>query len=295
MSSIVIRGLESERPASPHDCALLIAAPLDRESFFADLERRDKEFARNFQSQFPALNDDALWRVYQPYAQLAAEVAARAAALGVRVAGGATFADFLRIVCEAPVVTLVAHWRSARFRREDIADAAAVRAYLEQHANLADSAAEPAWDRLNALLDRIAGEDEENPAGSSGYEAARQYRWQGARAQIEPGLGGAVRGGAAVEFADGFHLVGEIVAGIPAGYAGTLDLTVCQSVMLGEEVKRKCRHSLVLTSSGLASMDYRFALYRQVLELLAARPQPFEDAVVNVRKALLKKYGKKQP
>lgn len=291
MSSIVIDGLGSELPTSPRDCVLLIAAPLDRDRFFADLERRDKEFARNFQRQFAALNDAALWRAYEPYASVAKEVGTRVSELGVRVIENVTLADFRDSLTAYEVTTLVGHWRSARFREDDIVNAAAVRAYIQNHGVGCEG---PEWDCLNQLLDSISTEDEGNPRGSPGYAVEQQYAWQQARSQIEKDLAGAVRGGAAVEFGDGFHGIHEIVDGIPAEYAGTLDLTVCQSVMLGEEVKRKCRRSLVLTSAGPTTMDYRFALYGQVIEVLAVRPLPFEDATVAVRKSLIGKYGRKK-
>jgi hypothetical protein len=57
-------------------------------------------------------------------------------------------------------------------------------------------------------------------------------------------------------------------------------------------VRRKCRKSLVLTSADMTSMDFRFAVYHQVIEILARSPRPFEDVVIDVRKAFVIRYGK---
>src|SRR5689334_18190086 len=128
----MINEVENGRPIKPRDCTLLIAAPLDREHFFADLERNDKEFARNFQRDYEALNNNALWRAYESYAGLAKEVIGRVSELGVRVVERASLADFHREICANEVITLVAHWRSARFREFDIEDPAGVRGYLQR-------------------------------------------------------------------------------------------------------------------------------------------------------------------
>jgi len=284
---------EVERAVTPGDCTLLISAPLDREQFFADLERNDKEFARNFQSERPNFTDEALWRRYEPYAGMAKEVGRRARELGVRVVENASLADFQREICANQVITLFAHWRSARFREADIADSAGVQAYLQKK-GWKEEAGCAEWEELNAILDSIAGDDEDHVEGSAGYRVARQYAWHAARSGMEAELGDSIRGGAAVEFAEGFQLISEVLRTIPPTYSGTLDLTVCQSVMLGEEVKRECRHCLVLASASDTTMAYRFALYRQVIEVLATKPQPFVACAVSIRKELIRKYGKKK-
>jgi len=120
--------------------------------------------------------------------------------------------------------------------------------------------------------------------------SAEQFRWQEKRHTIEAAVPGAFRGGAAVEFADGFRTIEEITGGVSRSYSGTLDLTVCQSVLLGEMVRRKCPNSSVLASAANTSMDFRFATYHQVIEVLAGSPRPFEDAVIDVRKALIQRY-----
>ena len=281
-----------EPPVSPRDCALLIGAPLTRESFLADLDRPDKDFAKSFQRERPNLNEEALWRAYEPYAALAKAVCARVSELGVVVIDNATLADFHRTAPGMPVITLVGHWRSARFRDGDILDVKRVSQYVDPTAAAAASA-ELLAEALNQLLDRPNAEYDDVVPGSFGELVALQYKWQAARTQIERQLNGAVCGGAAVEFADGFRGVAEILNGLPLDFSGVLDLTVCQSVLLGEEVKRRCRHCLVLTAADLTTLDYRFALYRQTVEVLASQPQPYQDAIVGIRKLLNKKYGKK--
>jgi hypothetical protein len=178
-------------------------------------------------------------------------------------------------------------------------DAARIRAHLGNTVTAEDSGngedeRERLCSALNSLLDEgrtSAGAD--SPMGHGGLSAL-QFRWYERRAIVEASMPGAFRGGAAVEFAGGFRTIEEIAGAISPSYAGTLDLTICQSVLLGETIRRKCGKCLVLTSAETTSMDFRFAVYHQVIEILARSSRPFEDVVIDVRKTLVLRYGKPQ-
>jgi hypothetical protein len=42
------------------------------------------------------------------------------------------------------------------------------------------------------------------------------------------------------EFADGLYTIDAVVSAVPAAYKGILDLTMCNSLFLGEQLKRLC-------------------------------------------------------
>lgn len=272
---------------------MLLSIPLDRAAFFAGLDDPARDYVRQFRLKRPNQTGESLWKAYRPYAELAADVCERVEKHNVRVVQSATLDALHAGIQTALVTTLVAHWRSALFRPEDIASPDQIAAYLQADASRQGNA-ELAL-RLNSMLKSADPRFDDVLPGSDGEAAARQRKWYIRRRELEPVLGVALRGGAAVEFADGFYSVREILAGFPVQFTGVLDLTVCQSALLAEEVRAKCRRCLVLCNVDLTEIDFRLALYAQVIDVLAVKPQPFEDAVIKVRRSLVKRYAKKQP
>ena len=279
-----------ETPVSPRDCTLLVAIPLDRETFLADLTRQDKDFAKTYADETPNLNDLALWERYEPYAEITRYVCASVRRRGVTVVERATFADFCAALSSnQKVITLVAHWRSARFRAEDIQCPDQVREYLGNIAAAAGLDVSSLFsdirnrkklaDTLNLLLDWPNDKFENALPDSSGESAGRQYKWHTARLALEHRLGAAVKGGASVEFYEGFKTITDILAGFSPDFTGLLDLSVCQSVLLGEEVKRRYRNCMVTVFAINTRLDVRLAMYEALIELLARAPQPFETAL----------------
>jgi hypothetical protein len=183
-----------EDTVGPRDCALLIGAPLDRESFFADLRCPDKEFARHFLRERLNQTEAAQWEAYEPYASLAKDVCDQVRRKGTTVKESATLADFHETVPVMPVTTYVGHWRSACFRSGDIADAGRVRQYLARAGLLVPSKTDAEElpqlvDALNHILDRPNDEYDDVLPGSHGELAAAEYRWQAARHEIHRHLG----------------------------------------------------------------------------------------------------------
>jgi len=293
LATIEITNAIPESAVSPRDCALLNAAPLDRESFLADLNNSGKELARHVASELGNLPEDASWRLYEPHAQLGLEVCERAGKMDATVIQTATLADFHRVALIMPVTALFAHWRGARFKADDIVDPAAAIEYLRLRGHAGLGTNQSLADALNSVIDEIRN-DEEIVDGTRGGAVASEYSDLEARLRLDRELGGAVRGGAAVEFAAGFQPIAEIVAGLPVDLSGILDLTVCRSVVLGEEIKRRCRDCIVHKNAGSTSMSFRFGVFAQVLEVLRSEPQPYTDAVYKVRNGLIGKYGKRK-
>jgi hypothetical protein len=96
----------------PADCALLLAVPLRRSEFLADLAA-GTDFLAHFVARQRSRDIDVLWATYDASAAMAYASAERARRRGVTVRRRAVLADFARCLHEFQVVTLVAHWRAA--------------------------------------------------------------------------------------------------------------------------------------------------------------------------------------
>ena len=95
----------------PSDCALLVAVPLQRSEFLADLAA-GTDFLAQFVAAQRSRDIDILWATYDASAGVAAASAERARRHGVTVVQRAGLADFARALNAFQVVTLVAHWRA---------------------------------------------------------------------------------------------------------------------------------------------------------------------------------------
>jgi hypothetical protein len=279
----------AEAPVQPSDCALVVSVPLDRSAFDADLTA-GTDFLRQFAARQAARDVDVLWRLYEPAAVSVARTAARASRRGVVVRTRATATDFAHCVLQHHVVTLVAHWRSARFRASDILDPQTAGRMLRQ--NLRDGSddmdAEDVALALNCAVDPTGASGvpvQMDDAGAAAAETARQYRMWRARLDLEQRLGPSVRaGGPAVEFADGPMPVERTAAALPATFAGVLDLTVCNSTVLAEEVRKRCRHGAIIANAFAATLDLRMWFYDRALSVMERRRVAYQDAVYIVRR-----------
>jgi hypothetical protein len=272
----------------PSDCALVVSVPLDRSAFDADLAA-GTDFLQQFAARQASRDVDMLWRLYEPAAVSVARTAVRAARRGVAVRTRATATDFAQCVAQHLVVTLVAHWRSARFRANDVLDPPAVVRMLRQSEHDApdDMRAEQAAQALNALIDPTGASTTPvriDDTGAAAAETTRQYRTWRARHDLEQRLGPSVRaGGPAVEFADGPMPVERAAASLPAAFAGVLDLTVCNSLLLAEEVRKRCLDGVIIANAFAATLDLRMSLYDRALNVMARRRIDYPDAVYIVR------------
>jgi hypothetical protein len=291
---------------STHDCSLVVAVPLDEDAFIHDLRfGPEGNFAKSFRDDGrAALPDTTVALAYKPYADLAQEVIRDVAQLGVKVIVNARLSDFADLIKAFRVTTIIAHWRDSRFWPSDIANHAFILAEIQRQGSpfamtvgelmttlpnqprpTVDSALSETVDFLNRLL--RANATASNGKGEAqrhlGALTRQQYEWHTRRRLLEQALPESFRGGAGLEFVDCFQVVDQILSTVPTDYAGTLDLTVCNSTVLAEEVRRKCRRCLVLANEQPATLDFRFAVYRQVIRSLARRSEPYEEAMFRIR------------
>jgi hypothetical protein len=196
----------------PADCALVVTVPLARAEFMADIHS-GTDFLDQFRARQRTRLLEVLWTVSEANVATAATIIARARRRGVTVCERSGLADFARCLEQYAVVTLVAHWRSARFRNNEFED---------------------------------------------------------------PG----------VEFADGVVGVERIVAAIPAGFSGVLDLSVCNSTLLAEQVRRHRHFGLVIANPFPVPLDIWMDLYDAAMRLVQHEGASYQDAVFMVQSSL---------
>lgn len=296
-----------ETPDSPSDCCLVVALPLEQEEFLRQLnDGPEGNFTKSFREFGRSkLSSQGVYFAYERFADLAKDVIRNVSNLGVTVVRSARLSDFASAVADFRVTTLFAHSRDARFLASDIVDAP----LLAQELTRPDSAVRKVADDLSKINGRTeqfpkTSQNAEMvlylnqliaPAGSAagaaspriGATTREQLGWCTRRRLIDDSLPGAFQGGASIEFSDGFQTLESILAVIPGIFSGKLDLTSCNSTVFAEEVRRKCRECLLMTNEESASLDFRLAIYRQVIRRLSRRPQPYEDALFVLRKELL--------
>jgi hypothetical protein len=277
----------------PSDCALVVTVPLERAEFMADIHS-GTDFLDQFRARQRTRLLEVLWTIYEASVVTTATIIARAKRRGVTVCRRSGLVDFTRCLEQHAVVTLVAHWRSARFRANEIEDPDAVRRLLFPEQAAGGSRHPPTADGIAEALNRRLECDFQRPAdgrvddsGQAAAETRRQYALWKARQDAQDRLGAAVRrGGPGVEFVEGVVDVDKIVAAIPASFSGVLDLTVCNSTLLAEEIRRRRRFGLFIGNAFPATLDTRMDLYDAAMRLVQHQGVNYQDAVFMVRSRL---------
>lgn len=268
---------------APPDCALLIGIPSDRLSFLRKLDGpRDGNFAESFRAN----SNELAWTGYRRFAERLSSVADEAEALGVRVFRTMALED-LAVAAVQRQVTIVSHSRDPRFRPADLADQSRIRAALcpsYESASQHDDGKELAQ-CLNAKYFPVR-------SGNQDLGTAIRFQLQLAtiRRQFDEHLPGAFRGGAGVEFAEGFEPFDTIASQFPPMFNGVIDLIVCNSLVLAELIRNRCARSLAIATSDLTFPETRLPLYIATIRLLARSPRPYDDAVQELNVILRSKF-----
>lgn len=285
---------------SPENCAIAVSIPLAREEFLRQFHLGvvGGYVHENTKDSGPAVPGEVHWGCYTPQAELFASVLNDVEKAGVKIVRNAAMGDFHSLLAQYDVVTLVAHWKSAIFRTSDLVDPAALSEALRRGdsllANLLsvsdmdDLIATGAPEPLLSCLNRVMLVDNPRPTKHSGLGQATRFQMtlHARREKIEACMPGMFRGGASVEFADGFHTVAEIVNALPEKMQCLLDLSVCNSLTLATKIKERCPGSYILCNEEVTHLTFRAAIYRQVIRSIKRRPGNFEEVTFSVRRLL---------
>jgi len=289
---------------TPRDCALLLAIPMSKAEFLADLRTgADKDLAKSLERRLSCAGKEIWQDVFSHLVRLIDEVAAKSAALGVEVLRQVRLSDLRPIIASHRVITLVAHWRFLGLEPADILDVGALKDQVEARASGAGEDQHPVESLLWAQAEIRNAESAQVLASAINrllVSGQHHYQWVPGDAKkgpcpeagltrvlLEETFLGIIRPGKCIELADGLCSVWDFIARVPCGYDGTMDLTVCNSLILGEAAKRARPSTTFIVNRQPATAQTRVQLYKHVIGRLAETPMPYWEAVSMVHKALL--------
>lgn len=301
---------------TPRDCALALAIPLTCQQFLDDLAHPEsKDYASHVKriNEQKSVDEEYYWNeVYGPLARNVTKICNEVEELDVTVNRRLRLADLTDLLGRFRVVTLVAHWRFTRIRPEDILD---VFSFLEAlqapqsrvQQSLLQAFTERSPQLLNGSLSGYTSTELQEKVAetiNSVIAAAHAlYRTGGAkggapvsddegldvrpldrltRVAVEQAFPSYIVPGRAIEFSEGMYSVEEILNVIPYSFSGLLDLTVCNSVIIGEVIKNYRPDCRVAVNRYPAELYVRMALYKQAITLLSRHPAPYMDVLTKI-------------
>ncbi len=216
------------------ECAVLFGIPVTRGEFEAAASHVPR--SDYMHGLLRGNSPDSVWDAdYGRVAGAAQQLIRTAHELGVSVYQRATLRDFSHATTHFPVVILFSHWRGAMFRGSDLAgDIQAIIDRLRQ-----DSVLQPVRpksantnsvvDALNAAvqnLSLIRGLPREVADSVVSTPSVAQTL---SRDLIDEAMSGLIEPGNRVEMFDGLHSLREMESALWKGFAGELDLALCNS------------------------------------------------------------------
>jgi hypothetical protein len=263
---------------SPRDCALLVGVPLNRQSFIAKYNRSwEGNFAQSF---LPNSDAERAWPHYADLVARMEESIRQVENAGVSVYRALT-KELLSAAMRYRVVTIASQARSAMFMPADILDSGAISCLAR--GGVSDEEAKKSASRdLNGLLSQMM-----KPVRDGlGRETRYQLELIRCRAEIEARHQGAFTGGAGIEFSSGFEKVTEVSEMFPPSFDGVVDLIVCNSLVLAEMIRVRCRHALSIAMGDITKPMLRFPMYVAIIQLLEKRPLAYDHAMRSIQRKM---------
>jgi hypothetical protein len=302
------------RATEPGACALAFAIPTTIEGFARDLGLgRAKDFAHHASHRPRALAAGrrafVAHNLYRRQAEVISETIDAVGREGVNVQTVLNPAGLRPLLEQYDVVTVITHWRPASFFPDDFLNPSVLAAKLR---GATDPLSVALWSHLSeASRQRLlrAGDaswendeprqtlaDEFNRFLTSRHLEGVAALWDGAtdgflayerREALDRAYPGALFPGNRAEFDDGLHTIEDVVAQVPADYTGILDLTICNSIFLGEEIRRRCpRCGMIATVEDPTTLSFRLRLYKHAIKVLACGGRNYLDVCLALREGL---------
>jgi hypothetical protein len=287
---------------------------LGGEQFEADLKVGSlKDFARSIYRRYPSQTPKGVWDgVLESVAARVLEIMDEVSERGVHVVENATIADLPSLFGTCDVVTILSHWRPGWIFADQIRDPSAIEAKLAASPNalttqlreagrallsdLSAATAEPFPKAFCRVANSLMASSDLGPSVCP-PEWHRSdnltYRVHANRAALDAMFVDEVVPGNRMEFADGVRSIDDILAAIPAGFEGTLDLTVCNSIMAAEEIKRRSRLTC-LASEREVDLTLRMEIYAEAMRVIDECPYEYGAAIRDIRIAMLEEIQKRR-
>jgi len=283
---------------TPSELTLAISIPTDREEFEKQLLQTDRyDYVASIARRYPGVSREGLWNLLAPTVRACNYVAREAESLGALVLKGFKSSQFEEVLVGKRVTTIVAHWRVLPLTADDILDSRQIiseintkndpvcevlRRFIADENSIC-SRSEPASLLAAAMNKCMRSENADNGMDLTAHVADSSYASRLTRADIDERFPLSILPSRDIELADGLSTVGQFISAIPADFNGVMDLTICNSVILGSAIKRMRPEITVVMNQRAASARNRLVLYLAIVKELQRQPQLFGDAAVNVR------------
>jgi len=301
---------------TPSDCAFLITVPLTDRDFLSDLHNPDKDFVKNWAdnqrlASDEDLTDAALWTIYSARVRdFVLKAADEIQSLGVEVNFNTKRQDLSDVFLKKKVVTLEAHWFSPKLGVEDFYNPdnfvktlsesnRIVAKALRQILFAGESSSfgkfkELAFVDLVANINRIfsgynlrSRRPEPILVTSGDGETSEEIWIHLNRFALEKAFPNEVKSQCRIEMFDGLCPLENFVHQVPLDFDGVIDLTVCNSELVGKTLKEYRRNCLVVTNRFVTDLKLRMILHKGAMNLLLnGICETYIDAVISLRKQL---------
>jgi hypothetical protein len=287
-----------ENIVKPKDCLLVIGIPLTIDDFLKDIKENNyKDFAKSVQRGFK-LNETQLIEKYKNFIILFNKNIEE-----IRDLGGNVITDFslseLNKIPNYKVFTLVSHWRSSRILISDIKNSEKIKDIiienplifneLSNHLKTTNSfsLSELLIFELNNLLkDKNLYKNVYSPYNDNEFQYPDIYTEYLNRNFLDMVFQGNIGKGNCIELFDKIHSIDSFVKSIPNNFTNLFDLSICNSIMLQDEIKRQHNNCTVFASKDTVRLDYKIIFYKGIIKKLKQKEMSYINAYFELIKDL---------
>ncbi|AXY73201.1 hypothetical protein D3H65_04080 [Paraflavitalea soli] len=283
----------------PTDCVLAIGFSTDPDQLMSELSATHKDFAKSIKRNGRA-NDQDLYEKLTGFTGLYKSNIAAIRALGVTVLENFTASDARQLPpCQS--LTVLAHFKPPTVLPEDILDAGLIEQAIMHQQDLFGPVPREApdskrkltlWESLNELLKDTAFYKR---AGLSTFITEHEERTLPLiyirylnRLALESIFFHALAKGCLVELYDGLYTVQEIVGMIPSTFIGPIDISICHSIIVQDEVQRVQPRRHAFGVEHPLSLDFKIIFYKGLMQKLALEPKDYITAYFELLTSLKK-------
>lgn len=283
----------------PSDCVLAIGFSTDPLQLMAELSAPHKDFVKNIKRN-DRTNDQELYEKLINFTNLYKSNIATIKALGGRVIENFTAAD-ARQLSPCHSLTLLAHFKPPTVLSEDILDSSIIIKAIDYQRDIfgilpnysTDSSRELALhERLNILLKDPGFYTRANLATfiteHEEMELQVIYIKYLNRLALEQLFPTALGKGCLVELYDGLYSIQQIVEMIPLTFTGPIDLTICNSIIVQDEVRRVKPRRNAFGSEHPVNLNFKIIFLKGLMQKIALERKDYTTAYFELQTDLKK-------
>lgn len=302
-----------DEPVTPCKCALAITIPTECGNFLADFDRKNKDFVHSYKKEREeeGASNQYYWNLYESTAKLVEKICKDLDRMGVEVKINATLSDFRDLLEKYRVVSLVTH---SSFRSLDLREVICPKRLLKRllspkdrleeiissifrekskqllNSSFLDSQftdvelSEKLLYVVNSIIDEahsLYNKNSKNKIESNGNNSREQILIRPTRVTFEELYAEEITPGYCIEFSDRLYTVREVINSVPLKFNGIIDLTICNSVLISEVIKKYRPDCLIAVNRYKAELVARLLIYKETIKDLR-KGKPFIDSLTKI-------------